>query len=303
MTSSRRSTRAVLDDIASGPAPEPRGAFVRDLEARLGSLIQSSVEGDLMPEIELSAPSTTDVYRGRLVGAASLAMCALALAVGISTATMGSAPSRAVSTASGPMGDTTRRVDETTPAEEVDVTAGLEEVSEAASSVTSSSAPFSTRRGFRSTTSSPSRSGDVSTDASASSAPPATDTPVPVGPTADRADTASRQPATIELEASGTAARVFLSWSRYDGDDFAAYLVLRANDPDNPSHPDASGRTLMLLRIENADMTSHQDTPKVGTSPRYRVVVVRKDGTVVAQSPVVTPAMPLTASSKVVGGI
>lgn len=286
------SAREVLAGIAAMPAPEPRPSFVRDLEARLGALIEASAAGDVIPEIELSPPPARATRSSRALTTASAAVCVLALAIGVSIAGIGVDPSREVATGVG-----SRRPVATDGAARrsgapIDVTAGLEDASGAASS--SRSVAPAARPSSRS---SASAATGVATDSSTSVTSTSSAQPVAAPGAPARAPATEEQPASMELSASGTPARVFLSWDRYEGTDFAAYLVLRANGPDSPDHPDASGRTLMLLRIENAEMTSHHDTPKVGTEPRYRVVVVRKDGTVAAKSPVVIPTTPLSSTS------
>jgi hypothetical protein len=289
------SPREVLAGIAAIPAPEPRPSFVRDLEARLGALIEASAAGDVIPEIELSPPSGPARRSSRALTAASAAVCVLALAIGVSTAGIGVDPSREVATGVGSRQPTTTDGAARRAGAPIDVTAGLEDASGAASSPRSV-APRA-RPSSRSSTSAAPGGAAVATDSSTSVTSASSTQPVAAPAAPARPPTAAEQPADMELTASGTPARVFLSWDRYEGADFAAYLVLRANGPDSPDHPDASGRTLMLLRIENAEMTSHQDTPKVGTEPRYRVVVVRKDGTVAAKSPAVIPTTPLSSTS------
>lgn len=312
MSVRRGGPRQVLAGIAAMPAPEPRAGFVRDLELRLGALIESSARGDLVPEVELAPPSSPVGTSARVRTLAAVAACAAALALAVSTASMGTVPSREVATGAGSQRELTPDRDRHARghSSEIDVTAGLDDVSGAASSLAADGSPTRRSPSRSSTSSTFDARDDISTDSSTSSVngEPATSSTQPGGAPAASAKAAPAgtddRPATMELTASGTPARVFLSWQRYDGDDFAAYLVLRANGPDVPDHPDASGRTLMLLRIENADMTTHQDTPKVGTEPRYRVVVVRKNGTVAAKSPVVMPTMPLSSTSSVdLGGI
>ena len=307
MSIRRGAPREVLAGIAAMPAPEPRAGFVRDLEIRLGALIESSARGDLVPEIELAPPASAIGPSARVRTLATVAACVLALAIGVSTASIGTETSREVATSGGSGGalGRDRGRDGGGSASDIDVTAGLEDVSGAATSLRADGSP-ARRSSSRSASSSSGFDArdDISTDSSASSTTTESSTSSAEAAGAPLASTkpaggSDDQPAAMGLTASGTPARVFLSWDRYEGDDFAAYLVLRANGPDVPDHPDASGRTLMLLRIENADMTTHQDTPKVGTEPRYRVVVVRKHGTVAAKSPVVTPTMPLASSSSV----
>ncbi|HVM10554.1 MAG TPA: hypothetical protein VM345_18995 [Acidimicrobiales bacterium] len=270
--------RRDLDAIASSVPPEPRAAFVSSLEERLAGLIGAAGSGDVVPEIELApahAPRRAVLERAPLVLSITAIVLVVAASIvwpskierdidAIRTAASSHNPSTTISTAD---------LDGPPPAD-----GG------------SDGATDSARPGRGVVPSGGDRSTAVITSPAAPTAvvPQPGDASAPAGVAAQRpSDTSSAPPSSLTLEGSGTPARMFLSWSRYQGDDFAAYLVLRANAPDEPDHPDTSGRTLMLLRIENRDMTSHADTPKVGTTPRYRVVVVRSDGSVAARSNVV----------------
>lgn len=98
------------------------------------------------------------------------------------------------------------------------------------------------------------------------------------------------------LTASGTPAQVTLSWEKYSGSDFAAYLVLRANAPDNAAYPYEGTGTLMMRRLENRDDMTYSETPKVGTTPHYMIVVVDAAGRELARSNQVEPyALPTDA--------
>lgn len=89
------------------------------------------------------------------------------------------------------------------------------------------------------------------------------------------------------LEAKPTAAAAELTWERYDGDDFFAYVVLRARD-DDPEYPRDRGngaKTQFVYRSESRQDTTWSDTdPRVAGETRYLVVVFDETGRELARS-------------------
>ena len=122
---------------------------------------------------------------------------------------------------------------------------------------------------------------------SAGQASAGVDTHSPSTPTAPAP--AAHSSGRFQLTASGSPAQVMLAWDKYGGPDFAAYLVLRANAPDDAAYPYEGTSTLMMRRLENRDDISYNETPKVGTTPHYMVVVVDAAGRELARSNQVEP--------------
>ena len=267
--------RERMYELGGVEAPAPRAHFVADLESRLANLIDSSVRGDVLPELEL-APPVPVTRRMPPMTAAMVAVCMIVLVA--FSATSGISSSRAIRAGGG--SDRHDRGDDSSGrgAPVLAGESGLHAVVvERRADADATPAPIGRE---------PRASGTIPSPSSTLPATPGVDPSSAAAPASPETD---RTVAPLALSAVGTAARVRLDWERYAGDDFAAYLVLRANAPDEPDHPDSSGRTLMLLRIENREMVSHQDTPKVGAYPRYRVVVVDRNGVVIARSDAVAP--------------
>ena len=255
-----RSLRHHLALIGREDPPEPRDAFVTALELRLTELMSSSATADVMPEIEMAPPPPVPRPARFRVATAGVACALIAAALGFASSIDEGVPSTIALPASAP------------GAADLGVAAG----ERASSDTAPASAPAGSAPGR------PTR-GTVGLGATTTAVP------------ADGA--AASQPAPLDGLAEGTPARVFLSWQRYEGDDFAAYLVVRST-VDEVDHPDATGRSHLLLRIENRDMVTHQDTPQLGTTPRYRVVAVDRDGNVIARTAVLLPWRPLEHSSR-----
>jgi hypothetical protein len=268
--------RERMYELGGVEAPAPRARFVADLEARLANLIESSVDGNLLPEVEL-APSPATSRRTSPVAVAVIACC-LAVLVAFTT-TSGVGGSRAIRVAGG----SDRHDDGGESAGDKPAAAGVAAsglpaaIVEQHPAVGATPAPVGREQLGAEEPASPTTERPNAADTEREHAP----APSP---------SAARDTAPMALRAAGTAARVRLDWERYAGEDFAAYLVLRASAPDDPDHPEAYG-TLMLLRIENREMVTHQDTPKVGTDPRYRVVVVNRSGAVIARSDAIAPEL------------
>jgi len=264
---SMRELQADLVLLGRTPAPAPRPAFVADLEERLNEIVTSSAPGEgtsERPDIDI-LPAT----RGRGAGLA----VAVALAVVVSTAGLA-----VVSSGDGRDGHTATVETASDTVGSDGSHASTVEVGDAVTPPRSGPTP---QHAGWSIASSPTGSVRRGPDGLPSTITGAATPPVDTFATPGASST---QPATLGLRGSGTPAYSFLEWDRYSGDDFAAYLVLRAAAPDDPAWPDESGRTLMLMRIEDRDTTRYEAQGKVGTTPRFRIVAVNGDGDVVATS-------------------
>ena len=253
-----------LDALAESITPPPRAFFVDELEVRLAAMMRGAVDGDMFPDIIVTR--VEKVHRPRQGMAASIALVIVLMTAGVG----------ALQQRRAPVGVDTR------------------DRAIAPASSTSDAGDIVSADGGATSRGSIDRARPLQDDWR-TTAPAATDgaepgRPITVWPSVDEEALAEamaeRRETTMGLRGSGTPAAVFLEWDRYDGADFAAYLVLRAAAPDVPDWPDPSGRTLMLLRIESPDHVSHRDTAKVGTTPRYRVVAVNAAGEVVSRSDV-----------------
>jgi hypothetical protein len=254
---------AELTRFAEIDAPEPRPAFVAGLERHLAALMtdDNAIHVDVLPAFD--GGPRNDVSRTRRTGrfAAAVAIALVVVAIGV---TRGATRERSVRTAN-PASHTAE--------------------SGAASGAAGDAAVETPSRGAPSANVDP-LTGDVrgATSSAATTGPASGADTGTSSPAIGRGAAVSEGGTPFALRGTGTPARTLLDWDRYAGNDFGAYLVLRSAAPDDPEWPDASGRTLMLLRIENRDMTSHQDTGKVGTTPRYRIIVVDKEGKQVGRS-------------------
>jgi hypothetical protein len=261
----------VVDELrllADTDVPQPRAAFVAGLDERLSALMtDASARIDVLPAIADDAEEREHASRARRTARFGIVLAAslVVVAIGITRSTT---IDRSVHTAN--------------PASRVSSLDGNDPSANAPSADAGATA---THDGGTASSvgTGPVRDGTNPTNATnAEQASGAGIAPAATG--MNTAVTAATAQAPFALRGTGTPARTLLDWDRYTGSDFAAYLVLRSAAPDDPEWPDASGKTLMLLRIENRDMTSHQDTGKVGTTPRYRVVVVNKENKPVARS-------------------
>ena len=284
-------TRRTLDDIAELKTPAPRASFVADLESRLTELIQSSASGDVLPEVELAPSGDVSAEATPRIGLmasafAVMAMLAMLVAGAVDRGARHEVQTASDNASSASAGDE-RGIDgtgETGAGDRPGVASGAVAVITSGGSDTTKQTPLA---GTSDTVGVPDQltsSGGVTVEQQ-----PATGEVAPGGP-------ATKQEA-LGLRVWGTAARVYLEWDRATHPEFAAYLVLRANDDAVADYPDPTGRTLMLLRIENREMTSHEDTPKVATTPNYRIVAVDRFGRELARTPAIRPAAPLASSS------
>lgn len=93
---------------------------------------------------------------------------------------------------------------------------------------------------------------------------------------------------TFALEAEPTTTGADLVWERYDGDDFFAYVVLRATGGEDPTYPrpdDTNSTTEFVHRSESRDGTTWSDTNvAVFGEVRYLVVVFDRNGQELARS-------------------
>lgn len=262
---SARELQADLVLLGRTPAPAPRPAFVAELEARLAEIVTSDAPDGPEGLSERTGIDILPATRGRGPGLA----VAVALAVVVSTAGL-------AVVSSGDGRDARTATVET--AFEATADGGTQPGTvEAADHV----APPGSRAASGRARGGPSATAPGDGVASTASPSAVTNTPIDLlaKPSAHDA-----QPAQLGLRGSGTPAYSFLEWDRYGGGDFAAYLVLRAAAPDDPTWPDQSKRTIMLMRIEDRDTTRYEAQGKVGTTPRFRIVALDRDGNVVATS-------------------
>ena len=268
---SRGSVLSDLRDIATQPTPAPRPDFLAELEARL-----HEPEG-AVATVDTDPPRVARkrIVHTTAVGAVALVAAAVVVALGLT----GVGPAQRI---------------RTTPAGEGRGSAGSEgpgtraTTSHSGTGAASDNPSAATTADRHASGSTAPKSGSVAATGSGSSS---TLLPSASGIAGDTAATTktSAGSATFTVRGSGTAARIFLDWDAYKGDDFAAYLVLRSIAPDDPTYPADNQRTLIMLRIEDRATTTYQDTPKVGSTCRYRIVVVDRDANVVAASNVIDP--------------
>lgn len=95
--------------------------------------------------------------------------------------------------------------------------------------------------------------------------------------------------AVLKLEANWRGDQVLVRWSRYEGKDFAAYVILRADAPAEPGYP-VDGHTTVAGRLEDPAVVGHSETISDPGSRSYRVVALDHERRVVAVSPSVRPA-------------
>jgi hypothetical protein len=298
---------ATLEEMATLRTPTPRANFVADLEARLSELMQATVAGDVLPDVELAPPAPPASLRSRVHDHAPLAV-AVMLAIALLTSTVVGGDvvlPRELRTATDTTGpDNADGGDAGTRPPDDGADNRRSSGDDRAAVVVAESGPSNSAVAARRDRGGLGAAARVP-DAGVGSATAAA--PSPPASRDDAATTKSPPPElrrqALTLQVTGTSARAYLEWGTYTGPDFAAYLVLRANDDAVPEYPDSSGRTLMLLRIENPDMVRHEDTPKLGTVPTYRIVVVDAAGRELARSPAVKLADPIMRSSAGLGGL
>jgi hypothetical protein len=271
---SRSSVLSELRELGAQETPAPRPDFLAELEVRLHEPDGPVATVDTEP---LRIGAGHRVARSATVGAVALVAAAVVIALGLS----GVGPAQRI---------------RTTPSGEGRGSAG-DEGPGGTGRATGSHAGDGTAAD---STVAPAN-GDPHASGSTAPKPGSLATASGTGPSstlgsyaAAEGDTAattktSTVPRAFAVRGSGTAARIFLDWDAYKGDDFVAYLVLRSIAPDDPTYPADNQRTLIMLRIEDRGTTTYQDTPKVGSTCRYRIVVVDKDGNTVAASNVVDP--------------
>jgi hypothetical protein len=270
-TRSLRELRADLTVMARSPVPPPRPSFVAALEARLTSIEPGTVVSDCEPD--LVALHKAPRGRGGLTVAVALAV--VLSTVGVATVSSSSGDGHGGDTATvaaaGPGG---RRLPAATDRD--------------ASASSASAASMSVRPDGDTAVDRVHPHGAAARTVPGTAAGPARPLRDPTDGAADDATPgvlADPRPSTsLALRGSGTPAYTFLDWDRYEGADFAAYLVLRAAAPDDPTWPDESGHTLMMQRIDDRDTTAYDAQGKVATTPRYRIVVVDAAGDVVAST-------------------
>jgi len=97
------------------------------------------------------------------------------------------------------------------------------------------------------------------------------------------------EPPVVSLTVSGTVSgsQGTLTWSRYDGPDFSAYLVLGAYAPTEPVYP-PTGATVVAVRISDRNRLTYTSPLPPGRPVAVRVVAVGANGHLRAISPVVT---------------
>lgn len=86
---------------------------------------------------------------------------------------------------------------------------------------------------------------------------------------------------------AGADGRVGLAWTAYEGPDFYAYLVVRAEGSE-PSYPPAEGDRVVFV-ARDRDATRAFDRAASHDRPVYRVVAVDREGTERARSDAVSP--------------
>lgn len=101
---------------------------------------------------------------------------------------------------------------------------------------------------------------------------------------------AEQPPEALVLRARWQKGVVTAAWSRYEGERFAAYLVLRAAAPDEPEYG-RDGATTVVAVVRDRDQTGAFDR-EPPADPLYRVVAVDREGRELARSDAVTPSAP-----------
>jgi hypothetical protein len=101
------------------------------------------------------------------------------------------------------------------------------------------------------------------------------------GPTANT-------PTALKLDARYKGTTVKLQWSYYGGKDFAAYLVLRADGPGEPTYP-VNEKTTVVARITDPAATSFTETIADPAGRVYRVVAVDSERRLIASSGAAKP--------------
>lgn len=308
MRGGRPAPRELLHRMAAEPAPEPRAVFVAQLEDRLAELIRRSADGDLVPEIELSVPAVPKAPRRAAAGVtsvlAALVVLLAPLAVVRDPTPSGAGLAIAGNDARRPVRDPAAATEPRSPRPRDGAVAaqpdgGLPEGSvprrgiaplgpcdglACAGAAGGGTGPPSPQRRADGWPSGPEGPGAAPPELAAGPA-----SREPLGPSSDEVAVGPTGPARLDLRVAGSPALVSLEWSRYDGEDFAAYVVLRA-DGGEPADVGALDATLLLLRVENREMTNHLDLPRLGSPPRYQLVAVRRDGSIAAESAVVSAA-------------
>lgn len=92
----------------------------------------------------------------------------------------------------------------------------------------------------------------------------------------------------LKLDARYKGETAKLQWSAYAGRDFAAYLVLRADGPSEPTYP-VDEATTVVARITDPYATTFMETIGDPASRVYRVVAVDHDRRLIASSPAARP--------------
>ncbi len=92
----------------------------------------------------------------------------------------------------------------------------------------------------------------------------------------------------LKLEARYRGETAKLQWTAYTGNDFAAYLVLRADGPAEPRYP-VDSATTVVARITDPWAKSFMETIADPAGRTYRVVAVDADRRLIASSPAARP--------------
>jgi hypothetical protein len=124
---------------------------------------------------------------------------------------------------------------------------------------------------------------------------PATEAPATQEPTAEPTAEPSQGPAehVLTLVSTRDGGKVKLEWSRYTGEDFAYYKVVRSTN-EEVSWPLGDGDKLVAA-ISEIDQLSFTDCPPAGTTVFYQVFAVKSSDSgyeVLADSNVVTQVIP-----------
>jgi hypothetical protein len=111
-------------------------------------------------------------------------------------------------------------------------------------------------------------------------------------PTDTKATTSTSGPtnmvAALEIDARYKGETVKLQWSAYTGQDFAAYLVLRADGPAEPRYP-VDEATTVVARITDPYATTFMETTGDPAGRVYRVVAVDTERRLIATTPAAKP--------------
>ncbi|HEX4978491.1 MAG TPA: hypothetical protein VFV35_00355 [Acidimicrobiales bacterium] len=271
----RHGARARLDEIASAPAPPPRAAFVAELEARLSALNVAAAGGDVLPPPEPLVGVERRPRPRAGAGLASVVASTLAFAAVLTgghiradadvrldpTRQATSAPAPWAASVSGSRAEPVARPG-AEPGAGPSAGAGSSEAGELAAGLVSrvdetGLAPLG---------------GSSSAPAAAADADEG----------ALRASSATAE-ADLGLAATASAGRSVVRWRRFAGADFVAYQLWRSLDSERRTSLLPDG--VLVSEIDDVEVTSYEEPWRHTTDGvRYRLVVVRADGTVLSQT-------------------